>query len=63
MKEKSIIIGAGMGGLSAAIRCFLAGYQVKSMKNAWGNRWAIKPRATRVGPTIVMTADSQQSTF
>lgn len=37
MREKVIVIGAGMGGLSAAIRLQLAGYNVEIYEkpNSW----------------------------
>lgn len=68
MKEKVIIIGAGMGGLSAAIRLLLAGYQVEiyeKNQTPGGKMSQIQAQGYTfdVGPTIVMMPDLYRQPF
>lgn len=68
MKEKVIIIGAGMGGLSAAIRLLLAGYQVEIYEKnltPGGKMSQIQAQGYTfdVGPTIVMMPDLYRQPF
>ena len=68
MREKVIVIGAGMGGLSAAIRLQLAGYNVEiyeKNQTPGGKMSQIKAEGYTfdVGPTIVMMPDLYCSLF
>lgn len=68
MKEKVIVIGAGMGGLSAAIRLQLAGYRVEiyeKNQTPGGKMSQIKAKGYTfdVGPTIVMMPDLYRKLF
>lgn len=68
MREKVIVIGAGMGGLSAAIRLQLAGYNVEiyeKNKTPGGKMSQIQAEGFTfdVGPTIVMMPDLYRRLF
>lgn len=67
-QDKVIVIGAGMGGLSAAIRLQYAGYQVELFEKQdipGGKMHQIKADGHQfdVGPTLVMMPEVYQSVF
>lgn len=67
-KERIAIIGAGIGGLSAAIRLQHAGYQVEifekeSLPGGKMNQMAVDGYTFDVGPTIVMWPEAYRELF
>lgn len=68
MKKKVMVIGAGMGGLSAAIRLQKAGYQVEIFEKGGipgGKMHQLKEGGYTfdVGPTLVMMPEIYQEVF
>ncbi|TAK89528.1 phytoene desaturase [Patescibacteria group bacterium] len=66
--KKVVIIGAGLGGLSAAIRLLAAGYQVELYEKeslAGGRAQLIEQDGYRfdIGPTLLMMTDVLEQTF